>query len=265
VRIATWNVNSVVARLPRLVDWLGTVEPDVVCLQELKTGEFPIEAVADLGYEVAAHTTGRWSGVAILSRAGIEDERAGLVDEPGFQPDDSLLEVTEPRAVAATCGGLRVWSVYVPNGRTPGHPHYDYKLRWLAALHATVERELTTHDRLAVLGDFNIAPADADVYDPAAFEGLTHVTPPERAALARLRELGLRDVVPRALKYDTPFTYWDYRAGCFHKNLGMRIDLVYASGPVADAVTDAYVDRNARKGTLPSDHAPVVVELEEAE
>jgi exodeoxyribonuclease-3 len=131
-------------------------------------------------------------------------------------------------------------------------------------LRDTVAAELTTHERLVVLGDFNIAPSDADVFDPAAFVGLTHVTPPERVALAELRELGLHDVVPRALKYDTPYTYWDYRAGCFHKNLGMRIDLMYASGPLAEAVTDAYVDRNARKGSQPSDHAPVVVDLEVA-
>jgi exodeoxyribonuclease-3 len=261
VRIATWNVNSVVARLPRLVDWLATVEPDVLCLQELKTGDFPVDEVAELGYEVATHSTGRWNGVAILSRVGISDVRAGLVDEPGYQPEDAMLEATEPRAVGATCGGVRIWSVYVPNGREVGHAHYAYKLQWLDALRATAEQELPTYDRFAVLGDFNIAPTDADVWDPAAFEGITHVTAPERDALAALRELGLHDVVPRAMKYDTPFTYWDYRAGMFHKNLGMRIDLVYASDPLAHAVTDAYVDRDARKGKSPSDHAPVVVDL----
>jgi exodeoxyribonuclease III len=262
VRIATWNVNSVVARLPRLVEWLGIAEPDVLCLQELKTAEFPLDAVSGMGYEVAMHSTGRWNGVAILSRVGVADERPGLLDEPGYLPEDAMLEATEPRAVGATCGGVRFWSVYVPNGRDPLHAHYQYKLQWLAALRATVAAELPLHSRLAVLGDFNIAPTDADVWDPRAFDGLTHVTPPERAALAELRALGLHDVVPRALKYDTPFTYWDYRAGMFHKNMGMRIDLVYASEPMARAVKDAYVDRNARKGTLPSDHAPVVVDLE---
>jgi exodeoxyribonuclease-3 len=262
VRIATWNVNSVLARLPRLIEWLGVVEPDVLCLQELKTAEFPAEPVAELGYEVALHSTGRWNGVAVLSRIGVSDERPGLLDEPGYLPENAMLEATEPRSLGVTCGGLRIWSVYVPNGREPGHPHYDYKLQWLAALHATLAEELPAHSRLAVLGDFNIAPTDADVWDPAAFAELTHVTPPERAALASLRELGLHDVVPRALKYDTPFTYWDYRAGMFHKNEGMRIDLVYATPAVADAVTDAYVDRNARKGKLPSDHAPVVVDLD---
>jgi exodeoxyribonuclease-3 len=261
VRIATWNVNSVVARLPRLVDWLETAEPDVLCLQELKTGDFPLDDVAPLGYEVATHASGRWNGVAILSRVGIEDVQQGLTDEPGFQPEDAMLEATETRAVGATCGGVRLWSVYVPNGREVAHAHYLYKLKWLAALRDTVAAELPDHPRLAVLGDFNIAPSDADVWDPSAFVGSTHVTDSERAALAELRGLGLVDVVPRAMKYDTPYTYWDYRAGMFHKNMGMRIDLIYASEPVASAVTDAYVDRNARKGTGPSDHAPVVVDV----
>ncbi|MGI8679986.1 MAG: exodeoxyribonuclease III [Jatrophihabitans sp.] len=264
MRIATWNVNSVIARLPRLIDWLGTVEPDVLCLQELKTGEdgFPTGEVAELGYEVAVHGTGRWNGVAILSRVGLDDIRRGLVDEPGFLPEDAMLEAHEPRAVGATCGGVRVWSVYVPNGREVGHAHYEYKLRWLAALRTTAVAELLGHRTFAVLGDFNIAPTDADVWDPAAFAGSTHVTAAERAALAALRDLGLTDVLPRALKHDTPYTYWDYRAGMFHKNQGMRIDLVYASAELAGRVTDAYVDRDARKGTLPSDHAPVVVDVD---
>ena len=262
MRIATWNVNSVIARLPRLVEWLGLAEPDVLCLQELKTGDFPLDEVAALGYEVATHATGRWNGVAILSRVGLTDPHPGLLDEPGFQPEDAMLATTESRSLGATCGGVRIWSVYVPNGRTVGHPHYEYKLQWLAALQATVAAELPTHERLAVLGDFNIAPSDADVWDPAVFVESTHVTEPERAALAGLRSLGLQDVVPRAMKYDTPYTYWDYRAGMFHKNMGMRIDLVYASAAVAGAVTDAYVDRDARKGKGPSDHAPVVVDLD---
>ena len=263
MRIATWNVNSVTARLPRLLDWLGSAEPDVLCLQELKTSEdgFPTDEVAALGYEAAVHGTGRWNGVAVLSRVGVADIRRGLIDEPGFQPEDAMLEAHEPRAVGATCGGVRVWSVYVPNGREVGHPHYAYKLRWLAALQATAAAELPAGP-FAVLGDFNIAPTDADVWDAAAFAGSTHVTEPEREALARLRSLGLTDVVPRAMKYDTPYTYWDYRAGMFHKNQGMRIDLVYASADLASGVTDAYVDRDARKGTGPSDHAPVVVDID---
>jgi exodeoxyribonuclease-3 len=173
-----------------------------------------------------------------------------------------MLEAPEPRAVGATCGGVRIWSVYVPNGRDPKHAHYAYKLKWLAALRATLAAELPGHDRLAVLGDFNIAPGDADVWNPRAFDGLTHVTEPERAALGALRDLGLRDVVPRAMKYDTPFTYWDYRAGMFHKNEGMRIDLVLATASLAANIKDAYVDRDARKGKGPSDHAPVVVDVD---
>jgi exodeoxyribonuclease-3 len=261
VRIATWNVNSVTARLPRLVDWLGTVEPDVLCLQEIKTSveAFPADAVGELGYESAVYGTGRWNGVAIISRVGIAEVRNGLKDEPGYQPEDAMFEATEPRAIGATCGGVRVWSIYAPNGRELGHPHYDYKLQWLAALHETVVEE--RRDRFALLGDFNIAPSDADVWDATAAHGGTHVSAPERAALQTLRDDGLVDVVPRALKHDTPYTYWDYRAGMFHKNMGMRIDLVYASRALADTVADAYVDREARKGTLPSDHAPVVVDF----
>ena len=263
VRIATWNVNSVLARVPRLVEWLGIAEPDVLCLQELKTTSeaFPHAEVEALGYEVAAYGTGRWNGVAILSRVGLEDVRRGLAGEPGFQPEDAMLEAQEPRAVGATCGGVRVWSVYVPNGREVGHAHYEYKLAWLDALHATVAEELSPARPFVVLGDFNIAPTDADVWDVKDFAGLTHVTEPERAKLAALRDLGLRDVEPRGMKYPTNFTYWDYRGGNFHKNLGMRIDLVYATSELADNVADAYVDRDARKGKLPSDHAPVVVDF----
>ncbi len=188
--------------------------------------------------------------------------RAGLLDEPGYQPEDSMFEADRAAGRRRRpARGLRVWSVYVPNGRDPDHPHYQYKLRWLEALRATVAAELPTYERFAVLGDFNIAPTDADVWNRALFEGSTHVTEPERAALAALRDLGLADVPTRALKYDTPFTYWDYRAGRFHKNEGMRIDLVYTSRPVTAAVTDAWVDRDARKGSGPSDHAPVVVDL----
>ena len=273
MRIATWNVNSVVARMPALVDWLGRVEPDVLCLQELKTSTeaMPTEGIVDQGYEIAAYGTGRWNGVAILSKVGIEDVQRGLTGEPGFQPDDAPtldlpVDAIEARAIGATCGGVRIWSVYVPNGREVGHPHYDYKLAWLDALVATARDELTRYDRFGVLGDFNIAPTDADVWDPALFATSTHVTAPERAKLADLDGLGLTDVPARALKHDTPYTYWDYRAGSFHKNMGMRIDLAYLSAPLASAVSDAYVDREARKGSVksgkgPSDHAPVVVDV----
>jgi len=199
--------------------------------------------------------------VAILSRVGLDDVSKGLVEEPGFLAEGTMLPATQNRAVAATCGGVRVWSVYVPNGRELGHPHYEYKLRWLDALRATAEAELPHHQRFAVLGDFNIAPTDDDVWDINAFANSTHVSEPERAALANLRAVGLIDVRPRALKYDMPFTYWDYRQLCFPKNRGMRIDLVCASDTLAADVADAYVDREARKGANPSDHAPVVVDL----
>lgn len=263
MRIATWNVNSIRPRLPLVLSWLESASPDVLCLQETKCAEdaFPYADVQALGYDAASHGTGRWNGVAVLSRVGLTDVKRGLDDEPGFTPEGAMFEATEPRAIAATCGGVRVWSVYVPNGREPDHPHYEYKLRWLDALLATTKSELDTHGALAVLGDFNIAPTDADVWDRSLFDGSTHVTPAEREALAALREIGLDDVYPRPLKYEVPFTYWDYRQLSFPKNNGMRIDLVYANAAFADAVTDAYVDREARKGKGTSDHAPVVVDL----
>jgi exodeoxyribonuclease-3 len=259
VRIATWNVNSVLARLPRLVEWLEQAAPDVVCLQETKVGAdaFPADSVTPLGYAVAQHGEGRWNGVAVLSRVGLEDATRGLPGDPGF-PDEGTLEA---RTIAVTCGPVRVRSVYVPNGRTPSDPHYAYKLRWLAALKDAVAADAAGSRPFALMGDFNIAPTDADVWDPAVFVDSTHVTPAERAALAALRETGLTDVIPTIAKGPHPFTYWDYRAGAFHKNMGMRIDLVYANAALAGSVSDAWVDREARKGKGPSDHAPVIVDL----
>ncbi|MFC7839974.1 exodeoxyribonuclease III [Streptomyces sp. NPDC057382] len=258
MRIATWNVNSITARLPRLLAWLESSGTDVLCLQEAKVSEeqFPAEQLRELGYESAVHATGRWNGVAVLSRVGIEDVVKGLPGAPGY--DGSA----EPRAISATCGPVRVWSVYVPNGREVDHPHYAYKLQWLEALKAAVAGDAAGSRPFAVMGDYNVAPTDDDVFDRAFFEGSTHVTPAERAALASLREAGLSDVVPRPLKYDQPFTYWDYRQLAFPKNRGMRIDLVYANAPFAKAVGDAYVDREERKGKGASDHAPVVVDLD---
>lgn len=259
MRLATWNVNSVKARLPRLLEWLDGTRPDVLCLQETKCpdGAFPVAEVDELGYQVASHSDGRWNGVAVLSRVGLDDVTSGFPGEPGF-PDP------EARAIGATCAGLRVWSVYVPNGRALDSPHYEYKLAWLAALRAALAEELGEGlgggRPLAVCGDFNVAPTDADVWDPALFVGSTHVTPAERQALAELRALGLVDVVPTPMKGPHPFTYWDYRAGMFHQNKGMRIDLVYASASFAGGVRSAYVDREARKGKGPSDHAPIVVD-----
>jgi exodeoxyribonuclease-3 len=259
VRIATWNVNSVKQRVPRLLPWLDQRRPDVVCLQETKLADDAFTALlgtelAARGYEVAAHGEPTWNGVAILSRAGLADVVTGIAGAPGFPHP-------EARAVSATCGGIRVVCVYVPNGRVPDSDHYAYKLRWLSAL-----RELVAAgpEATMVLGDMNIAPADEDVFDPDAYVGQTHVTAPERAALAELQALGLRDVVRDRWPGRRVFTYWDYRAGMFHQDLGMRIDLVLASAPVAERVKAAWVDRHARKGSGPSDHAPVIVDLDEA-
>lgn len=257
MRIATWNVNSITIRLPRLLAWLESTGTDVLCVQELKcsAAAYPAEQLRELGYESAVHGTGRWNGVAVISRVGLAEVTTGLPGAPEYEG------VTEPRAVGAVCGGVKVWSVYVPNGREVGHPHYAYKLRWLAALRQEVAADAAGDRPFAVLGDFNIAPADEDVWDIAEFDGATHVTADEREALAALRGTGLTDVVPRPLKYDRPFTYWDYRMLGFPKNKGMRIDLVYGNAPFAEAVRDAYVDREERKGKGASDHAPVVVDV----
>ena len=262
MRIATWNVNSVGARLPRLLSWLEDIAPDVVALQETKTANFPTADVQALGYEVAHNGDGRWNGAALLSRVGLADVALHFPGQPGYAGDDDALfevPVVEARAVGATCGGLRMWSLYVPNGRSVDHAHYRYKLAWLDALQAALAPEVAAGP-FVVTGDFNVAPTDDDVWDIADFAGSTHVTRAERERLTALLGLGLRDVIPRPGKNDRPFTYWDYRAGMFHKDKGMRIDLVYASTSLT--VSDAYVDRAARKGTGPSDHAPVVVDLE---
>ena len=259
MRIATWNVNSVRQRVPRLLPWLDERRPDVVCLQETKLPDDAFldllgDELADRSYAVALHGEASWNGVAILSRVGLEDVVAGVADAPGFPHP-------EARAVSATCGGIRVVSVYVPNGRVPGSEHYQYKLAWLASLREVVAGG---PDATVLCGDMNIAPTDNDVFDPDAYIGQTHVTPPEREALADLESLGLRDVVRDRWPDERVFTYWDYRAGMFHQDLGMRIDLVLASETVAGRVQATWVDRQARKGRGPSDHAPVIVDLDEA-
>ena len=259
MRVATWNVNSVKQRLPRLLPWLDQRQPDVVCLQETKLSDDAFahllgEELQQRRYEVAHQGEAQWNGVAILSRVGLEDVRPGIVGGPGFPHQ-------EARAIAATCGGVRVLSVYVPNGRVPDSEHFSYKLAWLSAL----DRMLRDRpESTLVCGDMNIAPTDADVFDPDAYVGQTHVTPAERAALAELTNHGLHDVVRERWPDSRVFTYWDYRAGMFHQDLGMRIDLVLASTPVAARVRAAWVDRQARKGSGPSDHAPVIVDLDEA-
>ena len=265
MRIVTWNVNSVTARMPRFLPWLDQRKPDVVCLQETKLPDAAFATLLDgelaaRGYEVAHHGLSQWNGVAILSKVGLDDVVPGLTGEPGFPDPDGP---TEARAISATCAGLRITSVYVPNGRTPDDPHYAYKLVWLAALRDTVA-DAAAAGTAVVCGDMNIAPTDADVWDPALFVDSTHVTPAERSALAELVDLGLRDVVRERWPDERVFSYWDYRAGRFHQDLGMRIDLVLAGDPVAARTKAAWIDRQARKGTGPSDHAPVMVDLDDA-
>ncbi|SDT27981.1 exodeoxyribonuclease III [Microlunatus soli] len=259
MRIATWNVNSIKQRMPRFLPWLDQRQPDVVCLQELKLDDLGFTGLlgAELeqrGYQAAVHGEAQWNGVAVLSKVGLSDIELGIPGAPGFPHP-------EARAVAATCNGVRVHSLYVPNGREPDSDHYRYKLAWLAALRDQVAAE---GPEVVVCGDMNIAPADADVYDPAAYIGQTHVTEPERAALATLMATGLHDVVRDRWPTERVFSYWDYRAGMFHRDLGMRIDLVLAGAPISERVRAAWVDRQARKGKGPSDHAPVIVDLDTA-
>ena len=255
VRIATWNVNSLKARLGRLEEWLAYAEPDVVCLQETKLADtaFPAMAFQTLGYESAHVGEGRWNGVAILSRIGISDVAAGFTD--GEEPDP------EARLVWATCGSTRVASVYVPNGRSVDSEHYAYKLDWLARLRASLDAHEESATDVAVCGDFNIAPTDDDVWNPSEFVGATHVSPPERDALAALEQWGLVDAFRICQPQPRLFSWWDYRAGMFHKHQGMRIDLILASRTLAGRATFAMIDRNARKGKLPSDHAPLLVDF----
>ena len=249
MRLATWNVNSIGARLPRLLPWLEEVGPDVVALQETKCADakFPRDELRTLGYEAAHSGDGRWNGVAVLSRVGLTDVSLVLDDHP------------EARLASALCGPLHVISVYVPNGRALGDPHYTYKLAWLAALRRRLEASDPAQP-LVVMGDMNVALRDDDVWDIGAFRDSTHVTPAERAAVQSLLDWGLVDVEARPGKGEFPFTYWDYRAGMMHKNLGMRIDYVLATPAVK--VLNAWVDREARKGKGASDHAPVVVDVD---
>ncbi|MST33439.1 exodeoxyribonuclease III [Acidimicrobiaceae bacterium USS-CC1] len=257
MRLATWNVNSLKARMPRVEEWLAYARPDVLCLQETKLADaaFPQLAFSALGYEAVHHGDGRWNGVAILSRVGVEDVVAGFAD--GIEAD------TDTRLVTARCGGVSVTSVYVPNGRSLDSDHYRYKLAWLAKLRRHLDAVAAPDTPVAVCGDFNIAPEDRDVWDPAAFVGSTHVSAPERRALAELESWGLQDAFRgRYPDAEELYTYWDYRAGDFHQHRGMRIDLLLLSAPLAGRVRWALVDRNARKGKQPSDHAPVFVDLE---
>ncbi len=256
VRIATWNVNSLKVRMERVPEWLAYACPDILCMQETKLADaaFPHMAFEALGYESAHHGSGQWNGVAILSRVGLSHPVAGFADGGG--PDQGA------RLLSAVCGGVRVSSVYVPNGRAVGSEHYAYKLAWLARLREHLSATAAPGQPVVVCGDFNIAPEDKDVWDPAAFAGATHVTPEERHALSQLESWGLVDAFRLCWPEERLYTYWDYRAGDFHEHRGMRIDLVLVSEALAGKVRWALVDRNARKGKQPSDHAPVLVDLD---
>lgn len=256
MRLATWNVNSLRARLPRVTTWLEAVRPDVLCMQETKLDDaaFPHEVFRALGYDCVHHGQGRWNGVAICSRVELREATAGFADGEAPAPD--------ARVVWATCGGVRIASVYVPNGRALDSDHYRYKLAWLARLRSCLEKFHDPAEPLVLAGDFNVVPADRDVWDITAFEGATHVSQPEREAWRSLCEWGLTDVF-RSRYPDMAglYTFWDYQAGRFHKRQGMRIDHILASASLAASASGIVVDRNARKGTKPSDHAPLLADF----
>ncbi len=255
MRIATWNVNSIRARAERVSAWLQRADVDVLAMQETKTKDeaFPYLAFEAYGYEVAHVGTSQWNGVAIASRVGLDDVARGFDGQPGWGEDAAI----EARALGATCDGVRVWSVYVPNGRARDDPHYLYKLHWLRALRdaaATWPASATV-----VLGDWNVAPNDEDVWSTAYYAGRTHTSDAERAALVALGEVGLREVTSDL----TPgrFTYWDYQQLAFPKNRGMRIDLAFANAAAVERLQAVSIDREERKGKGASDHVPVVLDL----
>ena len=255
MRIATWNVNSLGVRLGRVESWLADFQPDVLCIQETKLADdaFPALTFQALGYESFHHGQGQWNGVAILSRVGIEDPQVGFADGGDADP--------EARAVWATCGGVRVASLYVPNGRSLDNDHDQYTLRWLERLRAHLATSCAPTDEMCVVGDFNIAPDDRDVWDLAKFEGATHVSQAERAALGELLQWGMTDVFRAKYVEDGLYSWWDYRGGSFHKRQGLRIDLVLATAPLAARLEHTLIDRSARKGETPSDHAPVIADF----
>ncbi|WP_091321061.1 exodeoxyribonuclease III [Geodermatophilus ruber] len=261
MRLATWNVNSIRSRADRVVAWLQRRDVDVLALQETKCrdDQFPESRFTDLGYQVAHVGHSQWNGVAILSRVGLADVEIGFPGQPGWGEDPAA----EARAIGATCGGVRVWSLYVPNGRTLTDPHYDYKLRWLEALRTTaagwLDRDADTP--VALVGDWNIAPQDEDVWDMSVFTHSTHVSEPERAAFRAFLDGGYADVVRPHAPGPGVYTYWDYTQLRFPRREGMRIDFVLGSPALAARTTGALIDREERKGKGASDHAPVVVDL----
>ena len=250
MQIVTWNVNSLRVRLPQLLEWLCANQPDIVALQETKVpdADFPVAPIAAAGYQVAFNGQKTYNGVALLAREPLSES---VLEIPSF--DDQ-----QRRVLAVSCGGLRVVNLYVPNGQSLGSEKYHYKLRWLAALRAWLSAELAQYPQLVVLGDFNIAPEDRDVHDPAAWSGSVLVSEPERAALAELLQIGLTDVFRRFDQPPQSFSWWDYRAGSFRRNNGLRIDLILASTPLAPRCTGSRIDRLARSGERASDHAPVI-------
>jgi exodeoxyribonuclease-3 len=264
MRVATWNVNSIRARVDRVVDWLKREDIDVLAMQEVKcrADQFPVMPFAEAGYAVESNGFSQWNGVAFASRLPMEDVVSGFPTMPGFGTlDDAGGLPMEARAMGVTVEGLRLWSLYVPNGRELGHAHYDYKLDWLARLAQSTNEWLAQNPTtpLALMGDWNIAPFDKDVWDIHLFAGSTHVSPPERAAFAEFERIGLTDVVRE--RVPEGFTYWDYKQLRFPRNEGMRIDFILGSHPFAELVTSASIHRNERKGTAPSDHVPVVVDV----
>ncbi len=256
MRLATWNVNSLKARLDRVEAWLAETEPDVLCIQETKLADdaFPALTLAGIGYEGVHHGQGRWNGVAILSRIGIDDVVHGFADGG---PVDA-----EARLLTARCGSTVVVTAYAPNGREVGHEQFDYKLDWFDRLVAHLDAVASPDDEVLVCGDLNIAPEDRDVWDVDEIHGSTHITSDERARFQALLDWGTDDAFRRCHPdANRLYTWWDYRAGNFHKHKGMRIDHVLTSSALTDRLQWALVDRNARKGEGPSDHAPLIVDF----
>ena len=255
MRIATWNVNSLNARIERVDEWLDYASPDVLLLQETKMGQeqFPHDHYLQRGYESVHSGEGRWNGVAILSKVGMKESFIGFAD--GGEED------AEARIISSTCGGVRVSSVYVPNGREVDHDHYHYKMSWMSRLTNHLKATCEPSDPVVVGGDYNICPDDRDVWDPDNEVPRTHVTQDERDAIAALQDWGLVDVFREVYEDEGLFSWWDYRDGAFHKKMGLRIDLLMVSRSIADRATFCLVDRTARKGKRPSDHAPVFVDI----
>lgn len=253
MRIASWNVNSLKVRLPQVLIWLARQQPDALCLQELKLEDanFPVAAIEAAGYRAAYAGQKTYNGVAILSRTPAANSACGI---DGFEDE-------QRRVIAADVDGVRLVCAYVPNGQSVDSDKYRYKLRWLAAFSGWLERELARHPRLAVLGDFNIAPEDRDVYDPKAWEGQVLVSPPERDAFRRLIELGFQDGFRLFEQADKSYTWWDYRMNGFKRNLGLRIDHILLSPGLAANCTRCSIDLEPRRHERPSDHAPVVAEF----